>query len=419
MSAKECPCLFDQLPLHIFETIATELVLAQYYDELMMLSTACSHWRFFLSSFRLAPGSLLLHSPDIPDDFDEGTFRPNDLHVTLPASPTFYQVALYHLHLDQTDWGDPDRAYFTFNFPDPILFPSAGYLKQWLFLDDPVLDARSLLCSYLRQENELIRSTVARFSPSSSASQPSSSLSSDDAETHQKEAPSGQSVYQWEVRSGITLPRVLRKLYQRIDGGVFNDEIEFFSLERILATRLRPIDVYTSDLDSYVIAKLSAKYKDEELQAHIEEYRALPLRERPQYGISKNLSMISIGLPSRSTAEMRALAEHPEQGRLVNGYVQFAYAKSGVVYCDVNIRFFFNSFSHQLPIHLRRLRSVGCKNTLLASENHLSVMWDHEDPSGNGGWWNKSFAKLPESFTTWLIILLQDLGHALGAYDQP
>ena len=55
---------------------------------------------------------------------------------------------------------------------------------------------------------------------------------------------------------------------------------------------------------------------------------------------------------------------------------------------------------------------------LLASENHLAVLWDHEDPSGNGGWWHKSFAKLPESLTTWLTVLLQDLGHALGAYDQ-
>ncbi len=50
-----------------------------------------------------------------------------------------------------------------------------------------------------------------------------------------------------------------------------------------------------------------------------------------------------------------------------------------------------------------------------------AALWEHQDPSGNGGWWMTSFAKLPES----LFSVLQMIAYSeddlvrLGAFDQP
>ena len=413
MSTSGCSCPFCPLPVEILEQIATELVATKYFDEVVSLSRVCARWRSFLSAFRLAPGSSLLSEPEPPEDLVDGSAQEEDVGALLPSSPSFYQLMLLRLELDQEDWKEPQRGYFTCDFPDPIPLPTPGHLCQWQFLQDPVLDSRALLLSYLVQEDRLLRSVAALFNlpddgASSSAHQPTPRRTS-----------SGRRVFEWQAATGIVLPRVLRKLYSLVDGGLFDGgDIEFFSLDQITASR-GPLAAVACDLDAYVLKQLVSSLSEDELLSTTQTYSALTLADKLSFAERHQLRLKNIGLPSYSVDRLIELAQHPTQCQFVVPYLQFALAPRGIGSdSDVRIRYFFNALTNRMPLRWSRMVDSSGYD-LVASAHHLSVLWDHEDPSGNGGWWNKSFAKLPESLTTWMLVLLQGLGCTLGAYDQP
>lgn len=270
--------------------------------------------------------------------------------------------------------------------------------------DQPSLDPRALCITFLLCEGSMVKKACGNMCF------PDNKTAADMTAVW-----TARQVAEWEMAHQIVLPRILRRVYRYTwNGATFdNGVIRILSLHEVSFLQETPLDTLERILRDGAVGQTCARdtvaaAEDKPIQNQSETnfFLAQHLMDSKLHGINSRSIETLVGLPK---AHSRA-------------FIMFACAPSLGMY-DQHVRWYFNQAPHIGLKPLIPSDPYSC-SVWFSYSHEMAAMWEHQDLSGNGGWWQWSYCQLPESIFTWVQFIAFEHPDGndcrmLGAFDQP